>query len=95
MTKLTRGFLLAAVALAATGCFNRYLLDVEDGPAEGNRTTILYTFDHQNNLIFQTGKWVYWECEEQGDKLICDQKCDIKDDQGDILTCQKVTAFIL
>lgn len=91
---LVRAALLAAIALSTSGCFSRYLLTVEDGPSEGTRTTIVKTFDYNNNVIFRVRKWVYWECREDGQGLYCEKRCDVKDDEGDKLLCQKSVGFL-
>jgi hypothetical protein len=82
---------LFALALAlVTGCKSRYLMTVADGPSEGAaRTTVLSTFDATTFLGLGMAKYVFWECQEEGDGLVCEKRCDVKDDQGEKVECQK------
>lgn len=93
MTMRTASLFLA-VALAS-GCAGRKLISVEDGPGGVGRTTVLATIETKSVPIigFNSAKLVYWECGESGGGLVCRQTCDVKDDEGDKLMCQKLTAF--
>lgn len=90
MTNLRNALLLAAIALSSTGCMKRFILTVQDGPSGGlERSTILQTYDQG----FLVTKWVYWECDEKEEKLVCKKVCDVKDDQGEKLLCPRVSVF--
>jgi hypothetical protein len=78
----------------ATGCSSRYLVSIEDGPTDnGPRTTVLTTIDVKSYVVVATAKYVFWECQEQGDGLVCEKRCDTKDDQGDLVACQQFQAL--
>jgi len=82
-----------AAALGAAllgGCQGRQLIHVEDGPSGGNRTTVVETLDTAYYVVFGTAKLVYWECGQEGDGLTCKKTCDVKDDQGDKVLCQRL-----
>ena len=80
--------LLASLFLG--GCQGRMLLTVKDGPSGGSRTTVLSTLDTVNYIIMGTAKIVYWECGETADGLSCKKTCDLKDDEGDMLLCNRL-----
>lgn len=76
--------------LLLSGCAGRQLLSVKDGPSGGNRTTVMKTLDTMNYIVMGTAKIVFWECGETAEGLSCKQTCDVKDDQGDMLSCQRL-----
>lgn len=86
---MSRFLLLSALALSS-GCSSRYLLSVQDGPSDaGARTTVLTTLDTKNYVVVAWAKYVFWECQEEGDGIVCEKRCDVKDDQGEKVECQK------
>ena len=91
---MTRIFTFAVGLALATGCSSRALLSVADGPgAAGTRTTIMQTLDTKYYVVWGQAKFVYWECREEGGGLVCEKRCDVKDDQGDMVRCQTVSSF--
>lgn len=91
---MKRLVILALALAAATGCSSRALLSVQDGPgAAGSRTTILKTLDTKYYVVYGTAKFVFWECREEGGGLVCEKRCDVKDDQGDMVRCQQIQSF--
>ena len=85
--KRTTIALLVATVLGATGCMSRTLLDVQDA-VDGN-TTILTTLDVKNYVFLAQAKYVFWECSDNDGSLTCTKRCDVRDDEGDKVICQK------
>lgn len=87
---------LALFLALASGCAGRTIVSIEDGPSgTGARTTVISTVESFTIPVinFNKAKKVFWECGESGGGLVCKQVCDVKDDEGDILACQKLTVF--
>ena len=89
---MMRTVLWASLALFASGCMGRQILTVEDSDAGGG-TTIISTIESKNYLLFSSAKLVWWECGESGGGLVCEKRCDVRDDTGDRLNCNKLTPF--
>jgi len=89
MIRLT---LMAAAIGLLTACASRQIISVEDSPAGGN-TTIIQTIDTKSYLFWGFAKTVWWECGPQGDGLTCEKRCDVRDDTGDRLACNKTQIF--
>jgi len=87
-----RLILVAAGLALSTGCASRMIVSVEDAPAGGN-TTIIQTVDTTNYLLWGVQKNVWWECGPQGEGLSCEKRCDVRDDTGDRLACNKTQIF--
>lgn len=87
-----RLLLLTAGLTLITGCAARQIIDVQDAPAGGG-TTILTTLDTQSYIFFGNTKTVYWECGEAGAGMSCEKRCDVIDDTGDRLRCNKTQIF--
>lgn len=85
-------FLWAGLALLSSGCAGRQILSVEDADAGGG-TTIISTIESKNYLLFASAKLVWWECGESAGGLVCEKRCDVRDDTGDMLKCNKLTVF--
>lgn len=85
---------LVTLILLASGCSGRMISSVENGygPA-ASRTVILSTLETKNFVVYGEAKHVWWECAEKGGGLVCRRTCDIRDDEGDVLACQKFTTF--
>lgn len=92
---MTKNLMLASLLLlAAVGCSKRSLVSVEDGiTAAGPRTTIVTTIDVKSYVIFASAKKVFWECEEKGSELHCAKRCDVKNENGEKITCQKLNTL--
>jgi hypothetical protein len=87
---------LLLAMIVAQGCAGRRIVSIEDGPSgTGARTTVLSTVESFSIPVigFNSAKKVFWECGEAAGGLVCKQVCDVKDDEGDILACQKLTPF--
>lgn len=86
----------AMLLMLLTGCMTRQILQIEDGPDQGaGTTTVLTTLDMKNYLVFGVTKRVYWECANSGSGLVCEQTCDVKDDEGEMLLCPKLVGGAL
>ncbi len=85
---------LPCLLLFAAGCSGRMITSVENGygPVE-TRTVILSTLETKSFIVAGQTRQVWWECAEKTDGLHCKRTCDVKDDEGDLLTCQKLTTF--
>lgn len=82
-----RKLLLLSMVLGAMGCKARTLLDVQDS-VDGN-TTILTTLDVTNYVFLAQARYVFWECSDNNGSLTCEKRCDVRDDDGDKLQCQR------
>jgi hypothetical protein len=85
---MTRAAWIGVWVLATSGCMSRHILSVEDGAQQGaGQTTLLTTLEMKNYLLFGVSKRVFWTCGPQGGGLSCEQVCDVKDDEGEVITC--------
>lgn len=88
-------FVLLALLASSPGCMSRYLVTLQDGPTTSGTqlTTTLETTDIKSYVVAGMGKHVFWECEEQGEALHCEKKCDVKDETGQKVACPKFNTF--
>lgn len=78
----------------ASGCMGRALTSVENGYGdEGGRNVVLQTVETKNYWLYAEAKIVWWDCLDDGKSLTCKKTCDVKDDEGDKLLCQRVSSF--
>ncbi len=89
---MIRVALLTCGLILATGCAGRMIVSVEDAPGGGG-TTIIKTLDSKSFVLWGFTKTVWWECGESGDGLVCEKRCDVRDDTGDRLACNKTQVF--
>lgn len=88
---MNRTLLAVCASLSFTGCVGRQILAVEDAVSGG--TSIVTTLDTKSYVLWGNARYVFWECAEEGGKLVCEKRCDVKDESGDVVKCQKITGL--
>jgi hypothetical protein len=77
---------LAASLGTASACTTRIITAAQDQAGTG--ATILEGPYIKNYLIFASKTYMYWECKDVGEKLICNLGCDAPNDMD--LRCQVI-----
>lgn len=80
---------IAGLALGLQGCMWRSIVNVQDGPAGADMTTLVRTKDTKFFGVMAVEKDVFWECADVDGKLVCKKACDVKDDKGQTLACPR------